>query len=101
MGFAARVNDMHTCPMQIPGPPVVPHVGGPILPPGNTKVKIGGEAAACVGDTCTCTGGGLIDSITKGSTSVKIGGRFAARKDDPTAHGGTIQGFCPTVKIGG
>lgn len=30
MASAARVGDMHTCPMVLPGP--VPHVGGPVLP---------------------------------------------------------------------
>ena len=33
---AARVTDMHTCPMVYPGPK--PHVGGPILPPGCVEV---------------------------------------------------------------
>lgn len=50
---AARVSDMHTCPM-VTG--VVPHVGGPILPPGSTTVLIGGLPAARVGDQATCTG---------------------------------------------
>ena len=27
---AARVGDMHVCPMQTPGLPPIPHVGGPI-----------------------------------------------------------------------
>ncbi len=30
---AARVTDMHVCPMMTPGLPPVPHVGGPLLPP--------------------------------------------------------------------
>jgi uncharacterized Zn-binding protein involved in type VI secretion len=101
MGFAARVTDMHTCPMQIPGTPPIPHVGGPILPPGSVQVMIGGMPAACVGDNCICTGGGLTDPIAMGSTTVKIGGKFAARQGDTTSHGGSIQGFCPTVQIGG
>ena len=101
MGFAARVSDMHVCPMQIPGTPPIPHVGGPILPLGNVQVRIGGFPAACVGDNCICTGGALMDPIVKGSFTVKIGGKFAARQLDTTSHGGTIQGFCPTVQIGG
>ena len=44
---AARVGDMHVCPM-VTG--VVPHVGGPILPPGGIPVLIGGMPAARVGD---------------------------------------------------
>jgi len=101
MGFAARITDMHVCPMQVPVSPPIPHVGGPILPPGNVQAKIGGLPAACATDNCICTGAGLMDSITKGSLTVRIGGKFAARQGDLTAHGGTIQGFCPTVKIGG
>ncbi|HQE91675.1 MAG TPA: PAAR domain-containing protein [Anaerolineae bacterium] len=50
---AARVGDMHTCPM-VTG--VVPHVGGPILPPGSVTVLIGGMPAARVGDQATCSG---------------------------------------------
>ena len=39
---AARVTDMHVCPMVTPGLPPVPHVGGPLLPPGSPSVLIGG-----------------------------------------------------------
>lgn len=53
---AARVGDMHTCPMVTPGTPPVPHVGGPIMPPGVVTVLIGGTPAACVGDMATCVG---------------------------------------------
>jgi len=53
---AARVTDMHTCPMVTPGVPPVPHVGGPILPPGSPTVLIGNMPAARVGDMATCTG---------------------------------------------
>ena len=38
---AARVTDMHTCPMVTPGTPPVPHVGGPILPTCSTNILIG------------------------------------------------------------
>ncbi len=50
---AARITDMHTCPM-VTG--VVPHVGGPILPPGSPTVLIGGLPAARVGDMAVCVG---------------------------------------------
>ncbi len=50
---AARITDMHTCPM-VTG--IVPHVGGPILPPGSPTVLIGGLPAARVGDMATCVG---------------------------------------------
>jgi len=53
---AARVTDMHTCPMQTPGVPPVPHVGGPIIPPGSPTVLIGGLPAARAGDMATCVG---------------------------------------------
>jgi uncharacterized Zn-binding protein involved in type VI secretion len=96
MGMAARVGDMHTCPL-VTG--VVPHVGGPILPPGAPTVMIGGMPAAKVGDMLTCTG--PPDTIAAGSSSVKIGGSPAARQGDSTAHGGSIMLGCPTVMIGG
>ena len=37
---AARITDMHTCPMVTPGVPPIPHVGGPILPAGCPTVLI-------------------------------------------------------------
>ena len=92
---AARINDMHVCPM-VTG--TVPHVGGPILPPGDPTVLIGGMPAALVGDMCVCTG--PPDSIVMGSTTVLIGGKPAARMGDSTAHGGTIVAGLPTVLIG-
>ncbi|WP_281636925.1 PAAR domain-containing protein [Flavobacterium marginilacus] len=97
MPAAARVSDMHVCPSV--GPGSVPHVGGPILPGGNSTVLIGGMPAAVVGDNCVCTG--PPDSITKGSGTVTIGGKAAARMGDSTAHGGTIILGCSTVLIGG
>ncbi len=99
MSSAARVGDMHTCPMVTPGTPPVPHVGGTILPPGEPTVLIGGMPAARVGDSATCVG--PPDSIVKGSSTVMIGGQPAARMGDSTAHGGSIVIGCPTVIIGG
>jgi uncharacterized Zn-binding protein involved in type VI secretion len=96
---AARVNDMHVCPMQTPGVPPIPHVGGPILPPGCPTVLIGGQPAARMGDMALCTG--PPDSIAKGSATVMIGGMPAARMGDLTAHGGSIVAGCVTVIIGG
>jgi uncharacterized Zn-binding protein involved in type VI secretion len=93
---AARVSDMHTCPM-VTG--VVPHVGGPILPPGAPTVLIAGLPAATVGDHCVCNG--PPDVIVKGSSSVMINGKPAARRGDPTAHGGVITAGAPTVLVGG
>jgi uncharacterized Zn-binding protein involved in type VI secretion len=96
MGAAARITDMHTCPMVTV---LVPHVGGPILPPGEPTVLIGGLPAARVGDMLTCVG--PPDTIAAGSSTVLIGGMPAARMGDQTAHGGTIVAGCPTVIIGG
>lgn len=87
---------MHVCPMTT-GP--VPHVGGPVLPPGAVTVLIGGLPAATVGDMAVCTG--PPDSIIMGSATVMIGGKPAARMGDSTAHGGKIVAGCPTVIIGG
>lgn len=92
---AARVSDMHVCPM-VTG--LVPHVGGPVLPQGDSTVLIGGMPAARVGDMVTCTG--PPDTIVAGSSTVLIGGLPAARMGDSTAHGGTIILGCMTVLIG-
>ena len=102
MPSAARITDMHTCPMQGPIPPApapVPHVGGPVIGPGAPTVLIGKLPAAKVGDTLFCTG--PPDSIVKGSSTVMICGMPAARMGDTTAHGGSIAAGCPTVIIGG
>lgn len=96
MPAAARVGDMHVCPM-VTG--VVPHIGGPIMPPGTPTVLIAGMPAACVGDMVTCAG--PPDSIIMGSSTVMIGGKPAARMGDSTSHGGTIILGAPTVLIGG
>jgi uncharacterized Zn-binding protein involved in type VI secretion len=92
---AARLTDMHVCPM-VTG--IVPHVGGPILAPGAPTVLIGGLPAARVGDMVTCVG--PPDVIALGSFTVLIGGMPAARMGDMTAHGGAIVLGCPTVLIG-
>jgi uncharacterized Zn-binding protein involved in type VI secretion len=96
---AARLTDMHVCPMMTPAVVPIPHVGGPIVGPGAPTVLIGGMPAACVGDMAVCVG--PPDVIAMGSTTVLIGGKPAARMGDLTAHGGTIVLGCPTVIIGG
>lgn len=95
---AARIGDMHTCPMSTPGTPPIPHVGGPITT-GCPTVIIGGMPAARVSDMAICMG--PPDIIAKGSATVFIGGMPAARIGDTTAHGGIIVSGCPTVIIGG
>ncbi|TNE84758.1 MAG: type VI secretion protein [Deltaproteobacteria bacterium] len=92
---AARIGDMHTCPMVNPGP--VPHVGGPISL-GAPTVLIGNMPAARVGDMAVCVG--PPDTIAMGSTTVLICSMPAARLGDSTAHGGAIVAGLPTVMIG-
>lgn len=96
---AARILDLHTCPMTSPPPAAIPHVGGPVTGPGAPTVLIGKIPAARVGDLAVCVG--PPDAIVKGSATVKIMGAPAARFGDKTAHGGTITVGFPTVVIGG
>jgi uncharacterized Zn-binding protein involved in type VI secretion len=92
---AARVGDMHVCPMVTV---LVPHVGGPILPPGGMTVLIGGMPAARVSDMAVCVG--PPDVIALGSFTVLTCGMPQARVTDLTAHGGTIVLGCFTVLVG-
>lgn len=96
---AARLTDFHQCPMEDPAPVPIPHVGGPVVGPGEPTVLIGGLPAARVGDTLMCVG--PPDSIIKGSSTVMIGGMPAARMGDQTAHGGEILLGALNVQIGG
>lgn len=99
MPAAARITDLHQCPLATPGLPPVPHVGGPLLGPGAPTVLIGGLPAAVMGDTALCVGPPA--AIVSGSATVLINGRPAARVGDATAHGGTITTGLATVLIGG
>ncbi|HWB83579.1 MAG TPA: PAAR domain-containing protein [Bryobacteraceae bacterium] len=92
---AARVTDMHVCPMVTV---LVPHVGGPILPPGAVTVLIGSLPAARVSDMATCVG--PPDVIVLGSFTVLTMNLPQARLGDMTAHGGTIVLGLPTVLVG-
>lgn len=96
---AARITDMHVCPMMTSGLPPIPHVGGPIMGPCVSNVLIGKLPAAVVGDNCICVG--PPDAIVKGSMTVLIAGKPAARMGDSTAHGGCISMGVFTVMIGG
>ena len=93
---ASRISDMHACPM-VTG--IIPHVGGPILPPGKPTVLIVSLPAATVGSMCVCVG--PPDVIAKGSSSVLISSMPAARMGDNTGHGGVIVLGAPTVMVGG
>lgn len=99
MSFAARMNDMHVCPMVTPGVPPIPHVGGPLMGPGAPTVLIGKLPAALLGDMATCVG--PPDSVMMGSATVLISKKPAARMGDTCAHGGSIVLGLPTVLIGG
>jgi uncharacterized Zn-binding protein involved in type VI secretion len=92
---AARVTDMHVCPM-VTG--IVPHVGGPILPPGGITVLIGSLPAARMGDMAVCVG--PPDVIALASFTVLTMGQPQARLGDMTAHGGAIVLGLPTVLVG-
>jgi uncharacterized Zn-binding protein involved in type VI secretion len=92
---AARITDMHVCPMVTV---LVPHVGGPVAA-GSPNVITGGLPQARVTDICICTG--PPDMIVRGSMTVLVNGLQAARIGDLTVHGGTIvTGHLP-VLIGG
>ena len=88
MPAAARITDAHGCPI---------HGGGPIVS-GETSVIICFQPAARVTDTLVCPP--AVDVISGGEPSVQIGFQDAARRGDPTAHGGRITSGCPTVNIG-
>lgn len=95
---AARLTDMHVCPMVTPGVPPIPHVGGPISGPCCPTVLIGSLPAARVSDMAVCVG--PPDVIVMGSVTVLIGSLPAARMADQCAHGGMIVAGFPTVLIG-
>ncbi len=91
---AARITDMHVCPM-VTG--VVPHVGGPIVL-GSFNVLTGMLPQARVTDMLVCVG--PPDIIALGSFTVLVNSLPAARLGDLTAHGGTIVLGDFTVLIG-
>jgi uncharacterized Zn-binding protein involved in type VI secretion len=93
---AARITDMHICPM-LTGP--VPHVGGPIISPAAPTVLIGKMPAAGLGSSAICVG--PPDSVVKASATVLVSNKPLARMGDVTAHGGLIIFGCPTVLVGG
>lgn len=92
---AARVTDMHVCPMVTV---LVPHVGGPIIPPCAITVITGMMPQARITDMAICVG--PPDVIVLGSFTVLVMNLPAARILDMTAHGGTIVTGFPTVLIG-
>jgi uncharacterized Zn-binding protein involved in type VI secretion len=95
---AARITDMHVCPMVNPGLPPIPHVGGPVVSPGAPTVLISALPAAGLGSMCVCVG--PPDTIVMGSATVFASGKPLARLLDPTAHGGMVVAGAPTVMVG-
>lgn len=95
---AARITDMHVCPMVSPTLPPVPHVGGPIVK-GEPTVLTGSMPQARITDMAICVG--PPDMIALGSFTVLVGGLPAARIGDMSMHGGSIVTGFPTVLIGG
>ena len=95
--FAARVGDMHVCPLVTPGLPPIPHVGGPITGPGIPNVLIQGQPVSVQGDVCVCVG--PPDAVLKGSLNVMVSGRFMSIVTGTTSHGGTIVMGCFTVMV--
>ena len=91
MPKAARLGDMHTCP-------IPKHVGGPVTSPCSPTIIIENRQAARVGDKATCKA--PPDTIATGSSSVFMDGKMAARLGDTTAHGGKIVEGASTVIIG-
>lgn len=91
---AARIGDLHVCPM-VTG--VVPHVGGPIAL-GSPNVITLGMPQARLTDMAVCTG--PPDMIAMGSAGVLVNNLPAARMGDQCAHGGVIVLGAPNVLIG-
>ncbi len=91
---ASRITDMHVCPMVTA---VVPHVGGPIMPPGAVTVLIGMLPAAQVGGMAVCVG--PPDAILVGGFTLLVGGMPIARLTSTCAHGGAVVGCLPTVLV--
>ena len=93
--MAARLSDMHVCPLLTV---LVPHVGGPVVL-GCFTVLTGKLPQAQATNMCVCVG--PPDMIAMGSATVLVGKLPAARMLDPSGHGGMVVGCCPTVIIGG
>jgi uncharacterized Zn-binding protein involved in type VI secretion len=89
---AARMGDMHVCPMMNPGTPPPPHVGQQIIM-GSPTVLICGQMAARVGDPVMCSG--PPDSIVAGCPTVLIGESATASAGAMTSAakaGGGVKG---------
>ena len=90
------LGDTHVCPMILPNG--VPHVGGPVVNPGQTFVRVTGRPVAVVGGHTICTGGPWPDPMVKGSMIVRIAGCPVRRVTDMTSHGGKMVTGSPIVR---
>lgn len=91
----SRVGDLHVCPAVTV---LVPHVGGPILPPGHITLLVGALPVAKATALCTCVGPPA--PVPMGSPTVLVGGMPAGRMSDMTGHGGSIVFGLMTVLVG-
>lgn len=90
------LGDFHACPAINPGP--VPHVGGPVVQPGQAFVRVTGRPVAVVGGSTLCAGVPCTDPMVMGSAIVRITGRSVMRIGDATAHGGKLVVGSPIVR---
>lgn len=89
------INTNHICPM-VTG--ITPHVGGPIVGPGNPGVLIDGVPISVLGDTCICCGSP--DVVVQGYPGILVDGVPIVVQGCMTAHGGTIPMGVPGVTVG-
>ena len=88
------INTNHICPM-VTG--FTPHVGGPIVGPGNSGVLIDGTPVSVLGDTCVCVG--PPDVVVQGYSGVLADGIPVTVQNCMTAHGGVIPMGIPGVIV--
>lgn len=94
--LAARITDMHLCPL-VTG--LVPHVGGAIAV-GSPNVLTVGLPQARQNDLCVCVG--PPNALAKGSLTVYVNGLQAIRLGDLSLHGGQVAVVSqPSVLVGG
>lgn len=86
---AARMGDLHTCPI---------HGPSDVLMPCCIRVQIENKPAARKGDGAVCPDGP--DAILDGSPTVLIGNQPAARMTEHCAHGGIVVTGAARVFIG-
>lgn len=91
------LGSQHVCPVVDPGPK--PHVGGPVVSPGQSFVKYNGLPLAVEGGACLCTGMPGQDKLSRGSGTVKINGKGVMRLGDTTSHGGKMINGMPGLKM--